>query len=176
LLVVCDFIGHAVNSRKAIGAVLIIGLLGVGIVLLSFLATTLETGKDRSGRPGVTLADLKTGSFIEVELQSTRVFVLRDFDDQVYVFSVPFSDTAYWLPEFDWSHPAVPCAQFEPDNKNGLLVEDGMFRCVLPDNGEFFRREHSWSYAGKNQGYHTADMKIADYEMTEDSILLSPWK
>jgi hypothetical protein len=163
-------------SRKMVTTLLSIGLVGAVIVSAPYWLPLAKFHSDKSLRPEVALADLKTASYVEVELETSRVFVLRDFDDQVYVFSVPYSNTAYWLPEFDWSHPAIPCAQVEPDHKNGMLVEDGRFRCVLPDYGEFFRREHSWSYSGKNQGYRTADMKIAKHELTDESILLSPWK
>jgi len=151
-------------------------LIVAGVVLAPQLLTLMATRNAGSTRPSVMLSDLRTGSYVEIELPSSRVFVLRDFDDQVYVFSVPYSDTAYWLPEFDWSHPAIPCAEFAPDNKNGMLVEDGKFRCRLPDHGEFFRREHSWSYSGNNLGYRTVDLKIADHEITEDSVLLSRWR
>jgi hypothetical protein len=152
------------------------GLIVAGVVLAPQLLTLMETRNAGSTRPSVVLSDLRTGFYVEVELPSSRVFVLRDFDDQIYVFSVPYSDTAYWLPEFDWSHPAIPCAEFAPDNKNGMLVVGGKFRCRLPDHGEFFRREHSWSYSGKNLGYRTVDLKIADHEITEDSVLLSRWR
>ena len=163
-------------SRKLIGALFAAALIGAAVVLAPSLSTMFENASDNPEPPTVSLDDLVTGSFVEVELRSSRVFVLRDFDDQVYVFSVPYSDTAYWLPEFDWSHPAVPCARFEPDNKDGMLIPDGKFRCVLPDQGEFFRYEHSWSYSGKNQGYRTSDMKLADHEMTEDSVVLLRWE
>jgi len=165
-----------VNSRKLRASLLLIGLLVVGIAVTPFLKSFIETRKASDEQPTVRLADLKTGSFVEVKLPSSRAFVLRDFDDKVYVFSVPYSDTAYWLPEFDWSHPAVPCAEFGPDNKDGMLVKDGAFRCRLPDHGEFFRYEHSWAYSGRNLGYRTADLKVADYEMTDESILLMRWK
>ena len=153
-----------------------ISLIVVGIVATPLLTSYLETRQAAKQQPAISLADLKTGSFVEVTLPSSRVFVLRDFDDQVYVFSVPFSDTAYWLPEFDWSHPAVPCAEFAPDNKDGMLIRDGAFRCRVPDHGEFFRYEHSWAYSGRNLGYRTADLKTADYEIIDGVILLSNWK
>lgn len=164
------------TRRRVRVTLLVIGLVVAGIALSPYLSTLIETDDAGSTRPSVVLSELKTGSYVEVELPAARVFVLRDFDGQVYVFSVPYSDTAYWLPEFDWSHPAIPCAEFAPDNKDGMLVEEGRFRCRLPDHGEFFRREHSWSYSGKNLGFRTADLKIADHEMTEDSVFLSRWK
>jgi hypothetical protein len=164
------------TSRKLIGAIIAAALVGVGIVAAPFVSTILENATDEAAQPTVSLTDLAIGSFVEVELKASRAFVLRDFDGQVYVFSVPYSDSAYWLPEFDWTHPAIPCAQFEPDNKDGLLIPDGKFRCVLPDQGEFFRYEHSWMYSGENQGYRTSDMKVADHEMTEDTVLLGGWK
>lgn len=117
--------------------------------------------------------DLGAGSYVETVRASARVFVIRDFDGALYVFGVPYWDGAYWLPEFDWSRPARPCAIFGPDNVDGRLVEGGMFRCREPEPGEFFRREHSWTYSGENQGYHTVDMKQADFRM-EGTILVLP--
>lgn len=166
----------SMTNRKLVGVIIAAALIGAAVVLTPFLSTMIKNASDEPERPTVSLNGLRTGSFVEIELKGSRVFVLRDFDNQVYVFSVPYSDTAYWLPEFDWSHPAVPCARFEPDNKDGMLIPDGKFRCVVPEQGEFFRYEHSWSYSGKNQGYRTSDMKIADHEMTEDSVVLSRWE
>lgn len=164
-------------SRRNAGAtILIIAVIAAGYVVAPRLAAFLNAPDEVRTAPTVRLADLAIGSFVEVELPASRVFVLRDFDELVYVFSVPYSDTAYWLPEFDWSHPAIPCARFEPDNKDGVLIPDGRFRCLLPDHGEFFRYEHSWSYSGENQGYRTSDMKVADHQMTEDAVVLTRWE
>ena len=160
-------------DRRRIEAVLLaLVLIGVGILSAPYLSTLIETKNAGDARPEVNLEGLETGSFVEVELAASRVFILRDFDDQVHVFSIPYGDSVYWLPEFDWSHPAVPCAEFGPDNKDGMLVRDGAFRCRRPDQSEFFRYEHSWSYSGRNLGYRTADLRIANYEMTADSVLL----
>lgn len=120
----------------------------------------------------IDISAIRAGTFVERARRSSRVFVLRDFADQLHVFTVPFSDGAYWLPEFDWQHPGVPCADFGPDSKDGALVEGGGFRCRLPDHGEFFRYEHSWAYDGRNLGYRTADMKIAQYDIDRDVIIL----
>lgn len=164
------------NSRKLQATFLVAGIVAAGIAAISYVSTQIEKENVGPTRASVNLASLKTGSFVEIELPAVRVFVLRDFDELVYVFSVPYSDTAYWLPEFDWSRPAVACADFAPDNKDGMLIEDGKFRCRLPDLGEFFRREYAWSYSGKNLGYRTADMKIADYEISGEFVLLSQWR
>ncbi len=164
------------KSRNSGRIFLSTGLVVLAIVTAPFLANWLEKRNETEEQPSVRLADLKTGTFVEVVLPSSRVFVLRDFDDQVYAFSVPYSEAAYWLPEFDWSHPAVPCAEFAPDNKEGMLIKDGAFRCHLPDHGEFFRYEHSWAYSGKNLGYRTADMKIAASETRDGAIFLTQWK
>jgi hypothetical protein len=146
----------------------------VGLVAASgFYVLMLDRNeKPQASHPVIDISMLLPGSFIEEKLQSSRVFILRDFDAQIVVFVVPFRDGAYWLPEFDWTRPAIPCASFGPDNTDGELDVDGAFRCRLPDYGEFFRREHSWSYAGKNLGYRTADMKIARHEISHDKIVL----
>ena len=169
-----EFTRHNFMSNRKTGIILLVlALIGAGIATAPYLSAVFETRKDAETSVAVKLAGLKTGSFVEVKLPASRVFVLRDFDEQVHVFTVPFSDSAYWLPEFDWSRPAVPCAEFGPDNKDGILIEDGAFRCRRPDQGEFFRYEHAWAYSGRNLGYRTADMRIADYEITADSVLLS---
>ncbi len=164
------------KSHKLTGILIVVVLIGLGLASAPYLSDMAERSDDAPGQSVVSLTDLDTGSFVEVEMPASRVFVLRDFDDEIYVFSVPYSDTAYWLPEFDWSHPAIPCAKFEPDNKDGKLIPDGRFRCVLPDHGEFFRYEHAWSYSGKNQGYRTSDMKVADHDRTVDYIVLTRWE
>lgn len=161
------------SSREVKFVLLVLVLIGAGVATAPYLSTLLETTNDAESSPEVKLADLKAGSFVEIKFPASRVFVLRDYDEQVYVFTVPFSDSAYWLPEFDWSHPAVPCAEFGPDNKEGVLVRDGAFRCRRPDQGEFFRYEHSWSYSGRNLGYRTADMRVADFEEIDGSVLIS---
>ena len=120
----------------------------------------------------VDVSKLQPGSFVEVKRDSSHVFVLRDFAGAIHIFTIPFWDGAYWLPEFDWTHPAVPCAIFGPDNNDGTLVIDGRFRCREPDHGEFFRREHSWTYAGENKGYRTVDLKTAKHEIDENVVVL----
>jgi hypothetical protein len=140
-----------------------------------FFASRVTNEKDRPPRPRIDITELQPGSFIEVKLQTSRVFVLRNFDNQIHVYTVPFWSGAYWLPEFDWVHPAIACANFGPDNTNGILTKGGAFRCRLPRYGEFFSREHSWSFSGENLGYRTADMKIADYEIDENAVFLAHW-
>lgn len=140
-----------------------------------YILTLARNEKPQASHPSIDVSMLLPGLFIEEKLQSSRVFILRDFDAQIYVFVVPYRDGAYWLPEFDWTRPAIPCASFGPDNTDGELNVDGAFRCWLPDYGEFFRREHSWTYAGRNLGYRTADMKIARHEIGHDKIVLLEW-
>lgn len=163
------------NRRNLQKLVVVIGLAGLAAALALF---DFSRGPGEGTQPThlqVDISELRPGSFIEEQLESSQVFILRDFDSQLHVYVVPFRDGVYWLPEFDWSRPAVPCASFGPDNTDGKLDEEGAFRCWLPDYGEFFRREHSWSYAGKNLGYRTADMKIPNFEVNKDTIVLLEW-
>jgi len=162
------------RRRLQITAV-IVGLAFIGVAAVLLFSSRDRVGTERPDRPRIDIAALLPGNFIEQKLDVARVFVLRDLDGQIYVFTVPFWDGAYWLPEFDWSHPAIACADFGPDTTEGELTEDGAFRCRLPHYGEFFRREHSWSYSGENLGYRTADMKIAEHEIDRNIVLLPHW-
>jgi len=157
-------------------ALLVVALIGLGILVKPYLSTYIAARTAEPTQPRIDLGDLSAGDYVEVRLPASRVFILRDFDEQVYIFSIPFSEFAYWLPEFDWSRPAIPCADFGPDEKEGKLVADGKFRCRRPDHGEFFRYEHAWSYAGENLGYRTSDLKSAEHEIVDNTVLLSRWK
>jgi len=163
------------SRHKLQRPVVIAGLASLIAASVFFFSAPGPHQKDRPVSPRIDIATLRPGSFIEQELETSRVFVLRDFDSRIYVFTVPFWDGAYWLPQFDWSHPAIACADFGPDTTEGKMTEGGAFRCRLPHYGEFFRREHSWSYSGENLGYRTADMKIAEHEVDQNFILLPHW-
>jgi len=163
------------NRHNLQKVILVFGLAGLVWAIAPFILSLAPSKNPQLAHPQFDISKLRPGSFVEEKLQSSRVFILRDFDNQIHAYVVPYRDGAYWLPEFDWSRPAVPCASFGPDNNDGELVEDGAFRCWLPDYGEFFRREHSWSYAGRNLGYRTEDMKIANYEIEQDMIVLLEW-
>ena len=156
-------------------AAVIVGLTLFVVAAGLLFSSLARDGTERPERPRIDITALQPGYFIEQKLEVSRVFVLRDLDGQIHVFTVPFWDGAYWLPEFDWSLPAIACADFGPDTTEGKLIEDGAFRCRLPHYGEFFRREHSWSYSGENLGYRTADMKIAEHEVEQNVVLLPHW-
>jgi len=157
------------NLQKLI---LIFGLGGLVVAITPFILSLVPAKKPQLAHPQIDISELRPGSFIEERLQSSRVFILLDFDAQIHAYVVPYRD---WLPEFDWSRPAIPCASFGPDNTDGKLDEDGAFRCWLPDYGEFFRREHSWSYAGRNLGYRTADMRNTNIEIDQNMVVLLEW-
>ena len=163
------------KNHKPVVSLPFLILVVLGAVAGFFLFSETANESTQSGSPRIDISGLQPGSFIEEKLTSSRVFVVRELNNELHVFTVPYWSEAYWLPEFDWAHPTVACADFGPDNSDGVLVEDGAFRCKLPDYGEFFRREHSWSYSGENLGYRTADMKVADYELDQDTVILSHW-
>jgi hypothetical protein len=161
------------KNRKPVVLMPFFVVVVLGVVVGFFLSTRTANEGIQSGFPRIDISALQPGSFIEEKLPSSRIFVVREFNNKLHVFTVPHWSDAYWLPEFDWAHPAVACANFGPENSDGVLVEDGIFRCEFPDYGEFFRREHSWSYSGENLGYRTADLKIADYEIDQDTVILN---
>jgi hypothetical protein len=163
---------NRVNLQKL---VLIFGLAGLVVVIASFILSLAPARKPQFSHPRIDISELRPGSFIEERLESSRVFILLDFDGQIHAYVVPYRDGAYWLPEFDWSRPAIPCASFGPDNTEGKLDKEGVFRCWLPDYGEFFRREHSWSYTGRKLGYRTADMRATNIEIDQDMVVLLEW-
>ena len=72
--------------------VVISGLALLTVALVLFLSSPGFHEKDRPASPRIDIATLRAGSFIEERLETSRVFVLRDFDGRIHVFAVPFWD------------------------------------------------------------------------------------
>ena len=98
------------NIRGPRKRMLVIGVAGLVVAIVLFVPTLNPDEKARLPRARIDVSELPPGAFFEEKLQSSRVFILRNFDRQFHVFVVPYREGAYWLLEFDWSRPAVPCA------------------------------------------------------------------
>jgi len=113
----------------------------------------------------IDLDELVPGTFVEKASDYSRYFALRNFDGEVYVYSIRYYDDAYGIAEFSWDRPFMWCSRFGPDSVGSNLVEGGKMRCHDPDMSDWSRRESVWDYSGKSMGERTDDMPEAEHEI-----------
>ena len=151
-------------------------LFAVGALTIPFFGSLTPTTQsvENAEQLGITvdLDELAPGTFVEKGSEYNRYFVLRNFDGAVRLFAVPHRRDRYYIAEFYWSRPAMPCEQFGPDAVGNRLVEGGMIRCHDPDMADWSRRESVWDYSGTNMGERTEDMPEAKYEINGSLLVI----
>jgi len=122
---------------------------------------------ERAGESGraVDLEDLKAGTFLEKGSEYYRYFVIRDFEEQVKVYAVPYHEGKYWIADLRWDRPFLPCEDFGPDVDGNRLIEGGAFRCRDESMSDWWRKETVWDYSGKSRGVRSGNMPEARYEI-----------
>ncbi len=119
----------------------------------------------------IDLDDLAPGTFVEKSSDYSRYFALRDFDGEVYVYSIRYYGDSYRIAEFSWDRPVIRCSRFGPDSVGSNLTEGGKMRCHDPDMSDWSRRESVWDYSGKSMGERTDDMPGSEHKV-QDGILV----
>lgn len=151
-------------------------LFALGALTIPFFGSLSPTNQsvENAEQLGFTvdLDEIAPGTFIEKGSEYNRYFVLRDFDGEVHLFTVPHRRKMYWIAEFYWSQPVMPCERFGPDAVGKDLIEGGMIRCHDPDMSDWFRRESVWDYSGKNMGERTEDMPEAQFEINGSLLVI----
>ena len=136
------------------GGLLAVGIIAVGIVMASSLR--LNDGA-KARRLTIDISSLVLGSFKIVERGSERLFVLRSGTDTVSVIAVPLWAGDSYLPIPDRRHFEGPCHRFEPENRAGILVNGGEFRCADADATEGYFYSLRWSSSGRRIGDRTSE-------------------
>lgn len=150
----------------------LIGLVAITIPFFGSLGPNSQA-VENARQLGITvdLDALSPGTFIEKASEYNHYFVLRDFNGEIRLFAVPHRRERYWIAEFNWYRPVIPCEKFGPDAEGSNLLKGGVFRCHDTDMSEWISKENVWDYSGKNMGERTEDMPEAQYER-EGAILV----
>ena len=163
-------------KRRALSiAVLVMAVIGVGFVAVPFFGSLAPSERAESLVASINVRDMEPGTFTEADYHWWRVFALRDYDGELHVFAVPYRDGQYWLPDPNWDRPFYPCDEFGPDNDQGRLLEDGLFRCQanmyewITESADF-----TWTYSGSNQGEFIEHMRAPEFSLSGPHIIVRP--
>ena len=170
---------HRLNdlSKRAIKLLMIaMAVFALGAISIPFVGSLSPTSHsiEDAVQLGIVidLDELVPGTFIEKSSDYSRYFVLRDFDGEVYVYSIRYYDDAYLIAEHSWDRPFMSCSHFGPDSVGSKLMEGGKMRCDDPDMSDWSRRESVWDYSGKNMGEKTDDMPEAEHEIRGSMLMI----
>ena len=151
-------------------------LFALGAVAIPFIGSLgpSDQSVENAKQLGITidLDELTAGTFLEKGSEYNRYIAVRDFDGEVHLFSVPHRREKYWIAEFSWSRPVMPCERFGPDAIGRNLVKGGMIRCHDAEMSDWSRTESVWDYSGKNMGERTEDMPEAQFEVNDHLLII----
>ncbi len=121
------------------------------------------------------VSTLGRDSYLEVRDRNRdgAAFIVRDPQGAFRVFYVPMKGETYLLPDLYWYRSYVECEDFGPDNIEGNLLPDGVFRCRSWDEDTWYGRNNVWNYDGENLGPdspETEEMLRAKFEVDGDHI------
>lgn len=142
-----------------------------GAILISypFLKSLAPNEKQINELPRISIANLERGGFIEAEGPRYRAFILKSEAGKLRIFSVPYYDNKYKLPDPTWSRLNESCLNFGPESYGDKLVPNGKFRCL--DNGEpRWELNLEWNFEGNSLVNPYEDMQVPKYEIRDHSI------
>jgi hypothetical protein len=162
------------RRRLLVGMTAGVALFGLVLLAVPFVGSLNPSARAVGELPHVDLSQLGPGEFRVLEVQLSRIFVLRLSSGELRVFSVPYSNDreVYFLPDISWSRSWIPCEEFGPEVDSGQLAQDGIFRCHSGSPNEFWDEEHRWDFGGDNLGSHTEDLPVPRHEVAGQSLII----
>jgi len=143
------------------------GLIAVALLLVK---TMLPNAKQKSALPQFRADDIKAGTYKEVTGPYYQAFLLRTNDGEFQVFSVPFSDGKYLMPDPTWRRAVWPCNKFGPDAEGNRLIDGGVFRCQESESA--WLNEIEWTYKGESKTPPYEDLQQPKYDIVDGVMVL----
>ncbi|MFT5258973.1 MAG: hypothetical protein ACI9J2_000834 [Saprospiraceae bacterium] len=143
----------------------------VGMVCLLFVFgnSLRPASKVEANRSYVDVSKMSMGTYQFIDEGTSVFLVMRDYDSSLYVYWLPTSSKGTLLPDKHWNSPFYTCTDFGPERIDERMKESGVIKC---HDKVLDRKEFTWTYAGKNLGEHTDDMRIPKYRVEGDYLVL----
>ena len=145
------------------------GLFTLLLIAVPFFKYMTPSARALANRPYFDLSNIQKAQYIEFQ---PGKFVLKLCEGEINVYSVPFQDNKYLLPDLKWDRAYIPCDSFKPDSDGTNLKVEGKFRCIDSSLNEFWSTEYVWDFSGRNLGKHTEDLQVPAYEIEGTSLYL----
>ncbi len=150
-------------------SVVFFALVGVVLVSYPFLKSLAPKEKQVSELPRTNIAKLENGNYLEANGPWYRAFILKRETGNLKIFSVPYSQNKYKMPDPTWNQSIGSCSKFGPESIGEKLVPEGKFRCF--DEGEpRWELNLEWDFEGKSLVKPYEDMQTPKYEIRENTI------
>ena len=164
------------NTRALKWRVVFFCVLALGIFLVPMIGSLAPSEVAKAGRPGIDVSGLIPGSYIEKKYSRSSVFVVRRFDESLFVFEIVVRDGQYWLPDLSWNRPFIPCADFGFDGHGQKISVGGSFACRDSELSDFWATELNWDHSGKNLGKMTEDIPEIRFSVEAKKVLLHDYR
>lgn len=143
------------------------------------LLDTLNPTPDSDAKlPEVNASKLEPGEYTEVNFRRWKVFVLRKWNNEIKVYTVPFDyqKDFYMLPDWHWWRPTFRCKSFGPEIENNKLKKSGQFKCHDKDWYSQKPKSLMWDYDGITSGKYTDNMETPPYKLTNTHLVIGKYE
>lgn len=142
---------------------LVTTLLFISIGLLAtctpFIRSLSPNASHLEKLPSVNVQKLQVGETIDLYTGGSHVFVTKQSDPEnpYLVYSIPYQDGKYGLPEFGWHRPILPCVNF---------VQEYGFQCLDLSRGSLdlvWWSYMKWDEHGRSSGAEMFGQVVPDF-------------
>ncbi|TLU61093.1 hypothetical protein FE810_15585 [Thalassotalea litorea] len=146
-------------------------IVGVGFTLFPFMKSLEPNISQISKLPYVDVSGMKSGETKVFTFQYAKIIITKEVGttEKYTALSIPFQNGEYFLPEFDWSRPALGCESF--------IQKDGYYCLDINEYGflwfDFMRWDLKGKYIGDSSKFGVIpDIKSIEFEQMPDQLLL----
>lgn len=171
------------KSRKPILHMAIIAmiLLSTYFVGFVFLGSMSPSASAKSARASHDISHLENGDFLFEKLGrkdawNTKVLIIKDWDNSLFVYLIPTEADKVPLPErwWGWAAFGVYCTDFGPQqDESKKILRSGFVTCKdePPEEGNFDYWQ--WAYSGVSKNKWIANLYQPKYELIENYVYIN---
>jgi len=162
------------NKQSLATVALFLSAIGLAFVSIPFLSSLPPSEVQASKLPRASLSKLAPGHFMEIEGRGFRAFVIRRTDSKLRIFSVPYWEDKYRMPDVTWDRAWLPCDHFGPESDGSALRPDARFRCLDTNPGEYEWWKHQlfWTLDGDCSDPYFEQLRTPRYEIRGETVII----
>ena len=151
-----------------------------GILIAYVLGDSMQpSARAKAARSQHDVSTLKNGSyrieaFSRPNFWANKVLLIRDWDNQLYVYILPTKDEKTIMPDRWWGWGYYDCADFRPDlDKTGSIKKSGSIRCHDKEKPEWMADQWEWSYDGTPKDQWGINMNSPSTELKSGTLYIN---
>ncbi len=153
---------------QLVNLVRLFSLIAVVAISIPFILSLLPSRNAGSDLPHIYIGDMPAGSY-RIEASGVKGWVgkkwlvIRDYDEKIYLYTLPADEGRILLPDTTWYRYAGSCEKFHPEMENKRIKPGGVVKCH--DEPLRDQTEWRWTYQGKSLGNSTPDLPRQRYSL-----------